>query len=179
MRRVALWLAAVLAVGRLCAQGMPATKEFEVVSIRPAKKLSMEERIATVKGRQLKVSPESLSMPYESMTQILQHAFGLANSQLIAPDWTDFQHFSIAAKLPAGATQDDIPEMLRTMLLMRFHIAYHTEVRNTRALVLTLAKNGIKAEKLPRYNLARGCGQSLLWDITTNSQRHRRASPTY
>lgn len=146
MRRVALWLAAVVAVGRLCAQGTTPAKEFEVVSIRPEKELTMEERIATVRSRRPQISPDSVRMSYETMAQILQRAFGIAKSQVVAPDWAEFQHFSIAAKLPDGATQGDVPEMLKSMLLARFHMTYHTEVRNTRALVLTLAKSGIKAE---------------------------------
>ncbi len=107
----------------------------------------MEERVATVRSRQTRISPESVRMPYETMKQILQRAFGVAKSQVVAPDWTELQHFSIAAKLPGGATQGDIPEMLKSMLSARFHMTYHTEVRNTRALVLTLQKRGVKAEK--------------------------------
>jgi hypothetical protein len=74
MRRIALWLAPVLTAGQLNAQATLPAKEFEVVSIRPAEELSMEERIATVTARQIKVSPESVRMPYESMTQILRRA---------------------------------------------------------------------------------------------------------
>lgn len=129
------------------AQGATPAKEFEVVSIRPVEELTMEERVATVRSRQTRISPESVRMPYETMTQILQRAFGLAKSQVVAPDWAELQHFSIAAKLPGGATQADVPEMLKSMLSVRFHMAYHTEVRNTRALVLTLQKSGVKAEK--------------------------------
>jgi uncharacterized protein (TIGR03435 family) len=148
MHRVFVLFAAVLAASPLSAQGTTSAKEFEVVSIRPAEELSMKDYVATVRSRQAQISRESVRMPYESMTQILQRAFGLAKSQVVAPDWTESRHFSIAAKLPDGATQDDVPEMIRSMLSVRFHMAYHTEVRNTSALVLTLAKSGIKAEKV-------------------------------
>ncbi|MGB6941395.1 MAG: TIGR03435 family protein [Bryobacteraceae bacterium] len=147
MHRIVLLFAAFLAVCPLSAQGTAPAKEFEVVSIRPVEELTMEERLATVRSRQTKISPDSVRMPYETMTQILQRAFGLAKSQVVAPDWTELQHFSIAAKLPGGATQADVPEMLKHMLSARFHLAYQTEVKNTRALVLTVQKSGVKAEK--------------------------------
>ena len=106
----------------------------------------MEERVATVRSRHPQVSPDAVTLPYETMAQIIERAFGLARTQVIAPDWAESQHFSVAAKLPAGATQADVPEMLRSMLTARFHLAYHMEVKNTPALVLTLAKSGIRAD---------------------------------
>jgi uncharacterized protein (TIGR03435 family) len=140
--------AAVLAAAEpLPAQATTPAKEFEVVSIRPVEELAMEERVATVRSRRVQVSPDAVRMPYETMERILERAFGLARTQVAAPEWTEFQHFSIAAKLPDGASQADVPEMLKDMLVARFHMAYHTEVRNTRALALSLSKSGIQAEK--------------------------------
>jgi uncharacterized protein (TIGR03435 family) len=149
MHEAFLFFAVALAVESLSAQAAaPAKeKEFEVVSVRPVEELSMEEYTATVRSRRPQVSPQSVRMPYETMEQLIQRAFGLAKSQVVAPDWTESRHFSVAAKLPPGATQDDVPEMLRNMLSVRFHMTYHTEVRDTHALVLTLQKGGIKAEK--------------------------------
>jgi uncharacterized protein (TIGR03435 family) len=145
MHSVFLLCTAFLAAESLSAQATDPAKEFEVVSVRDAPELSPEDMVAHGPLRR-QISPGSVTMPYESMAQMLQRAFGLARPQVVAPEWTESRHFSIAAKLPAGATQDDVPEMLRNMLLTRFHMTYHTEVRNTRALVLTLQKGGIKAE---------------------------------
>jgi uncharacterized protein (TIGR03435 family) len=147
MRGALLLCGAAIAGAQVCAQGTARAKEFEVVSIRDVRELSMEEyRKVDPRARLPQISGGSVRMPYESMERILQRAFGLARTQVIAPEWTNSRYFSIAAKMPDGATQDDIPEMLRNMLLARFHMGYHTEVRNTPALVLTLAKSGIKAE---------------------------------
>jgi uncharacterized protein (TIGR03435 family) len=66
---------------------------------------------------------------------------------MVAPEWTVLERFSIEAKIPDGATRDDLPEMFRSMLSKRFHMVYHKEVRNTSVLLLTLSKGGIKAEK--------------------------------
>jgi uncharacterized protein (TIGR03435 family) len=88
-------------------------------------------------------------MPYESLAQILRRAFGLPRPQVAAPEWTEFRHFSIDARVPEGASADDVPAMLLSMLSERFHMTYHSEVRNTAVLLLTLAKGGLKAEPSP------------------------------
>jgi uncharacterized protein (TIGR03435 family) len=49
---------------------------------------------------------------------------------MVAPDWINSQHYSIDAKMPAGATPKDVPEMLKSMLSARFGLSYHTEVRS-------------------------------------------------
>jgi len=147
VHKVLFLCAVVLAAKPSLAQGTAPAKEFEVVSIRDAPELSPEDYMGTHGARRSQISPGLVRIPYESMARMLQRAFGLARPQVVAPEWTESQHFSIAAKLPDGTTQDDVPEMLRSMLLARFHMAYHTEVRDTPALVLTLAKGGMKAEK--------------------------------
>jgi uncharacterized protein (TIGR03435 family) len=137
---------AVLAMQALFAQDTVPSKEFEVLSIRVAPELSMEEhRTKDPRTRLPQISPASVRMPYVSMEQILERAFGLARTQVVAPEWADSQHFSVAAKMPEGADQRDLPEMFRSMLRARFHMAYHTEIRDTRAVVLTLRKGGINA----------------------------------
>jgi uncharacterized protein (TIGR03435 family) len=146
--RLFLLFAAILLVEPLSAQGTTPAKEFEVLSIRDAPELSPDDYMSTHNARKSQISPGSVRIPYESMERILQRAFGLARPQVVAPAWTQSRHFSIAAKLPAGATQDDVPEMLRSMLMGRFHMAYHTEVRDTPVLMLTLGKGGVKAEKV-------------------------------
>ena len=65
-----------------------------------------ESLVRTHSARQPRISPELVRLPYESVAQILQRAFGLARPQVVAPEWKESRHFSIAAKLPAGATQD-------------------------------------------------------------------------
>lgn len=170
MPGVLLWCAAVLAVVPLSAQGTAPAKEFEVVSIRAVQELSMQEYASVDHLPQISVS--SVRMPYESMERILLRALSVSKTQVAAPAWTESQHFSIAAKVPDGATKEDVPEMLRNMLLAGFHMTYHTEIRNTPALVLTLAKSGIKAEAStvqprPRQRLIGNSG--IHWELAMTS----------
>ncbi len=54
-------------------------------------------------------------------------AFAVPASRLQGPDWMDVQRFDISAKLPEGATADQLPEMFQALLEERFGLAFHRE----------------------------------------------------
>jgi uncharacterized protein (TIGR03435 family) len=55
--------------------------------------------------------------------------------------------FNIDAKLPVGASQDQIPVMMQTMLADRFKLKCHRETRAFREYALVVAKGGPKFAK--------------------------------
>ena len=156
LKIIVLWSAA-LGVEHLVAQEIAPLKTFEVISIRPIEETGASEHAtADPRTRNPQISGGLLKMPDERMERILQRAFGLPRPQIVAPEWTATQRFSIAAKLPDGASQQDVPEMLRSMLVERFQMVSHKEIRSTPALILSLAKGGIKAETAPPDSHPRG-----------------------
>jgi len=56
------------------------------------------------------------------------------------------ERFDIQAKLPDGASEDDVPRMLRTMLANRFGMTTHNESRVLSAYALIVGKNGAKLQ---------------------------------
>ena len=63
-------------------------------------------------------------------------------------DWLDTK-FDIAAKIPAGASTRQVPEMLKTLLGERFGVRVHKEIRSMPIYALTVAKSGLKLKELP------------------------------
>jgi len=59
---------------------------------------------------------------------LLARAFSLATSSR-RTGFARREYFETQATLPAGATREQIPEMLQTMLAERFKLAYHLETR--------------------------------------------------
>jgi uncharacterized protein (TIGR03435 family) len=57
-------------------------------------------------------------------------AYKLKRYQVIGPDWLAAAHFDVDAKLPAGATRAQIPEMLKSMLEDRFQIKVREDSRD-------------------------------------------------
>jgi uncharacterized protein (TIGR03435 family) len=60
------------------------------------------------------------------------------------PDWMAQQRFEIQAKIPDGASQDQVPEMLQALLAERFKLAIHRDKKDLPVYALIVGKNGPK-----------------------------------
>jgi uncharacterized protein (TIGR03435 family) len=88
---------------------------------------------------------------------------------VIAPEWTAQERFDISANIPAGATRDQVPEMLRALLRDRFKLMSHPERREFPVYELTAAKSGLtikpsvpdpNAPAAPTATIAGGSGSA-------------------
>jgi uncharacterized protein (TIGR03435 family) len=122
---------------------VPAKPEFEVASIRPSVALSFRDRFTMDAGR--------VEIASVSVQRLMEYAFRLPQEQVDGPAWIHNwggQRFDILAKLPQGATRDQIPEMLKALLVGRFKLVYHLEHREQSVDVLVVAKGGLKLEEV-------------------------------
>jgi uncharacterized protein (TIGR03435 family) len=63
-----------------------------------------------------------------------------------ASDWTGGPKFDISAKLPDGASRDQVPAMLQNLLTSRFKLATHREYREQPVYALIAAKDGLTVQ---------------------------------
>lgn len=85
-------------------------------------------------------------------------AFGIPPFRIVAPawmgdaesDWSDGPKFDISAKLPEGASRDQVPAMLRDLLATRFKLATHREYREQPVYALEAAKSGLALQPASR-----------------------------
>jgi len=151
MRRVASWLV-VLCVGVLPAsaqQPAAAKKSFEVASVKvaaeqiePMKLLSGQQRVG------MKVDTGRVDIENWSMVELLNAAYKVSPTRITGPAWPGLAEimknplgmtrYNIQAKMPAGATKDDVPEMIASLLADRWKLQYHTEKREDQAQVLVV-----------------------------------------
>jgi uncharacterized protein (TIGR03435 family) len=75
-------------------------------------------------------------------------AYQVKDHQISAPAWMASQRFDLAATLPEGTESIQAPEMLRTLLEERFHLACHWEPKEMAVLGLEVAKGGFKPSKV-------------------------------
>ena len=81
-----------------------------------------------------------------SLEQLIMAAYGVTADQISGPDWLDTHLYDIVAKMPAGASVNDAPQMLQTLLKDRFKLAVHTILKNQQVLALVVDKGGPKLQ---------------------------------
>jgi uncharacterized protein (TIGR03435 family) len=85
-----------------------------------------------------------------ALDNIIMIAFRLQSRQhLVAPGWMGEPRFDITAKVPAGATRDELFQMLQNMLIERFGLKFHHGEKEVQGYELVLAKGGPKFKELP------------------------------
>lgn len=134
----------LVAVLLLCgmAFGQPQKLEFEVASIKPSDPQPMGRiRIGMqTDGGMLRYSNASLK-------DIIRTAYRMKDYQIEGPDWLNGARFDITAKFPAGAKEDDVPEMLQALLAERFKLIVHTDTKEHPIYALVVGKDGAKLKE--------------------------------
>jgi len=115
---------------------------FEVASIRP----TPDNNGSTIG---LRVTGSLAHYSALTLKDYIGMAYALDPPQVIAPEWTNDQRFEISATLPAGATREQIPQMLQTLLAERFHLKLHKESRQFPVYALVVSKGGLKIKGTP------------------------------
>lgn len=134
---VALLPAAVLA------QSSPPRLEFEVASVRPVE--PQEQRVDIgmhIDGSQVRLN-------FVTLHECMRIAWQVKDFQIDGPEWTASDRFNITAKLPQGASQDQVREMLRNLIQDRFKMTFHTEKRDIAVYALVTGKGGLKLKETP------------------------------
>lgn len=89
-------------------------------------------------------------------------AFQVKMEQIEGPSWLETDCFDISAKIPEGATREQVPAMLQSLLTERFRLAAHKENRLRAGYALHVDKSGPKfKEEVSTTNFVRGKGLML------------------
>jgi uncharacterized protein (TIGR03435 family) len=120
-------------------------QQFEVASVKTTAP-GTEYRMSGGPGTS---SPGQIVYTNTSLRAILFMAYLVQLFQLPTPQWMDEANFDVVAKVPPGATQDDVRIMLQHLLAERFGLKIHHESRPAKSYVLLLAKAGPKLKPSP------------------------------
>jgi uncharacterized protein (TIGR03435 family) len=82
-----------------------------------------------------------------SLYDLLYTAFKVKPYQIEGPDWIRVQRFDVLAKMPPGATKDDVPVMLQGLLKDRFKLEYHRGTKDHPVYALIVAPGGPKMKE--------------------------------
>jgi uncharacterized protein (TIGR03435 family) len=116
---------------------------FEVVSIKPAPKGTPNEMLRD--GRLHNRGDDAqVDIGAIGLTGLIGWAFDVPADQVKGPEWMKDTNFDIVAKIPAGHSRKDVPEMLQAMLIERFKLASHREQKILPIYELKIASGGVK-----------------------------------
>jgi uncharacterized protein (TIGR03435 family) len=118
-----------------------AQNEFEAASVRPV--ATTEQRVDIG----MHIDGSLVRFNYLSLLACMRIAYEMKPYQFIGPEWIVTDHFNIMAKLPAGASQDQVRAMLQNLLLDRFRMTVHREKRDFPVYAMTLGKGGLKLKE--------------------------------
>lgn len=79
-----------------------------------------------------------------TLRDCIRGAFRARDFQIVGPDWMTKARYEINATLPAGASMDQIPEMLQSLLEERFSLEVRREMKDTNVYALLVGSGGAK-----------------------------------
>jgi uncharacterized protein (TIGR03435 family) len=124
---------------------------FDVASVRPSPAPDMKAMIAGLQAGKLpnsvRINGSRATFTYESLNDLIMYAYKLQRYEISGPEWMVTDRFDIDARLPDGATKDDVPEMLRALLKERFNLTTHNELQEQPVLALVIGKGGSKLKE--------------------------------
>jgi uncharacterized protein (TIGR03435 family) len=102
-------------------------KQFEVASIKQT-----NPRLGVDSPSSTSQTGSHFQMLNMSLKQWVEMGLSVRDDTLVAPSWLDRSRFDLNAKLPADtpSDRDASAEMMRSLLIERFGLKWHEEIRN-------------------------------------------------
>jgi uncharacterized protein (TIGR03435 family) len=110
---------------------------FEVASIKP---------FEPAPGGPVVMSADGAFVTYTNIAMLdcIRGAYRVRDFQIAGPEWMSKVRFEIRAKLPAGASVDQIPEMLQSLLAERFKLEIRREMKEQKVYALMVGSDGAR-----------------------------------
>jgi uncharacterized protein (TIGR03435 family) len=118
--------------------------EFEVASVKPAAPQTDGRRFVGSQGGPGTADPGRLTYTNSTLKSLITTAYDVKAYQVAGPSWLDTERYDIAAKIPEGATKEQVNRMLQNLLADRFKLTLHHVTKEFRLYELVVGKNGPK-----------------------------------
>ena len=115
-------LALVLAVA---GSALAADPVFEVASIKPSGPMNPQAMMQGKMRVGMKIDAARVDIGFLSLADLIRTAYEVKAHQVTGPDFLKSERFDISAKMPEGATKEQVPAMLRALLAERFGLTVH------------------------------------------------------
>ncbi|HEY3837711.1 MAG TPA: TIGR03435 family protein [Bryobacteraceae bacterium] len=136
--------ALILAAAALAQTPPAAPLSFEVASIKAAPPIDPMKMMQGKMHIGMKVDQARVDIGFASLTDLIRFAYKVKPYQVSGPEWMASQRFDVMAKMPDGATKDQVPEMIQSLLAERFKLIARKESKDYPVYALVVGKNGPK-----------------------------------
>ena len=126
------------------AQAPAARLEFEVASVKPSEPVTPAMVASGKIHAGMKIDNARVDIGLMTMLQLITKAYDVKTYQVQGPDWMLMTPYDIVAKMPEGATKEQVPQMLQSLLADRFKMTMHRDTKDRSVYALVLAKGGSK-----------------------------------
>ena len=123
--------------------------QFEVATVRPAETFNAQDLMSGKAAVGVAVKGNRVTIRYSSLRDLAVQAWEVKPFDVQAPDWLGQQRYDITALIPEGATEKDVPQLLRSLLRDRFKMVAHKESKDTQVYALLEARGGNKMKPAP------------------------------
>src|ERR1017187_1306955 len=132
-------------VGLAFSQPAAAPPAFEVASV----KVNIAGTNAGMgRGREIVTpSPAGITMINVRLKTVIQWAYHVQPVQVSGPGWLDVDRYDVVAKAAGATPEDQLRQMMQTLLADRFKLAFHRESKEMQAYIITVAKTGLKIKE--------------------------------
>ncbi len=137
----------MLAAGTLCGQTPPAGPTFKTASVKASVPITSLTPAMLQSGKVhlgMTIDGSSVDIGFMPLADLIRTAYDVKPYQISGPDWMASQRFDIAAKLPEGATKEQVPAMLQALLADKFKLSIHREKKDHPVYALVVDKGGPK-----------------------------------
>jgi uncharacterized protein (TIGR03435 family) len=110
---------------------------FEVASVRP-----VDPSNSVFVG--MSADPSIVSYRNLTLRDAIRGAYMVRDFLIVGPDWLSTARFEIDAKLPSGASTEQIPLMFQSLLEERFKLTWRREPKEMQVYALVVGKDGPK-----------------------------------
>jgi uncharacterized protein (TIGR03435 family) len=88
--------------------------------------------------------PGRITWSNVNLRTLLTTAYDVKPYQVTGPDWIDSERYDLVAKVPAGATKEQVNVMWQNLLADRFGVALHHSSKVMQAYEMEAVKGGVK-----------------------------------
>jgi uncharacterized protein (TIGR03435 family) len=162
-------LPASVVVGLITSSGAAQTeRRFDVTSVK--RNNSGDD------GVSMTPTPAGIAWTNATLQMMMRQAYRVQDFQIVdGPGWLSTARFDVAAKADASVPQQDLPLMLRALLVDRFRLAVHHETRQLPVYALVLAR--VDGKFGPQFRTPSGCVRPPQNQPTSPQIGQRTSSP--